>query len=175
LVYRQGTGIRIRPRDETRTCGKDPSGDIKGIQTPGCSLQAGAIRGCGFLNSFVFKKLLRLIMRFSMSETITRSTAESAPDIRIMRLKGKITPQTHESIVIYTVYFELSITPPLAWKNLFDGEWLRLKPLSSSGRCLDAKVEGGFLVIRCPLQEIAGVHLPFLKMAVAATNNKYRE
>jgi hypothetical protein len=109
-----------------------------------------------------------------MLETITRSTAESEPDIRIMRLKGKITPQTHESAVIYTVYFELSVTPPLAWKNIFYGEWLRLNPLSSSGRCLDAKVEGGFLVICCPLQEIAGVHLPFLKKAVAATNNKCR-
>jgi hypothetical protein len=108
-----------------------------------------------------------------MSETITRSPAET--DIRIMRLKGKITPQTHESGVIYTVYFELSLTPPLAWKNIFDGEWLRLNPLSSSGRCLDAKVEGGFLVICCPLQEIAGVHLPFLKNAVAATNKKYRQ
>jgi len=108
-----------------------------------------------------------------MSETITRSPAET--DIRIMRLKGKITPQTHQSDAIYTVFFELSLTPPLAWKNIFEREWLRLKPLSSSGRCLDAKVEGGFLVICCPLQEIAGVHLPFLKNAVAATNKKFRE
>lgn len=115
------------------------------------------------------------MMRFSMSETITRSPAESAPDIRIMRLKGKITPQTHESDVIYTVHFELSVTPSLAWENIFYGEWLRLNPLSSSGRCLDAKVERGFLMIHCPLQEIAGVHLPFLKRAVAATNKKYRE
>lgn len=110
-----------------------------------------------------------------MFETITCSPSESAPDIRIMRLKGKITPRTLESDVIYTVYFELSVTPPLAWKKIFYGEWLRLNPLSSSGRCLDSKVEGGFLVIRCPLQEIAGVHLPFLKKAVAATNKKYRE
>ncbi len=114
-------------------------------------------------------------MRFSMSEMMTPSLAASAPDIRIMRLKGKITPQTHESDVIYTVYFELSVTPPLAWKNIFCGEWLRLNPRSSSGRCLNANVERGFLVIRCPLQEIAGVHLPFLKKAVAATNKKYRE
>ncbi len=114
-------------------------------------------------------------MRFSMSETITSSTAESAPDIRIMRLKGKITPQTHESDVIYTVYFELSVTPSLAWEYIFYGEWLRLNSRSSSGRCLDAKVERGFLVIRCPLQEIAGVHLPLLKEAVTATNKKYKE
>lgn len=110
-----------------------------------------------------------------MSETIMHSSGGPGADIRIMRLKGNRTPQTRESNVTYTVYFELSVTPSLGWKNMFYGEWLKLNPLSSSGQCLDPKMERGFLVIRCPLQEIAGVHLPLLKAAVAATNKKYRE
>lgn len=114
-------------------------------------------------------------MRFIMSEKSTLLPVEPSPDIRIMRLKGKIIPQTHETDVIYTVYFELSVTPPLAWETIFYGEWLRLNPHPSSAQYPDAKLERGFLVIRCPLQEIAGVHLPLLKMAVAAANKKYRE
>lgn len=115
------------------------------------------------------------IERSCVTEMITPSPAESVPDIRIMRLKGKRTPLPQESNVTYTVYFELSVMPTLAWQNMFYGEWLKLNPLSSSGQCLDPKMERGFLVIRCPLQEIAGVHLPLLKAAVAATNKKCRE
>jgi hypothetical protein len=110
-----------------------------------------------------------------MSETNKLPSIESTPDIRIMRLKGDKTRESKGSNVVYRVLFELSATPSIAWTNIFKMVWQGLNPMSASGLRLEANVDRGFLVIRCPLQEIAGVHLPVLKKAVAATNTRYRE
>jgi hypothetical protein len=67
------------------------------------------------------------------------------------------------------VYFELSGTPPLAWRDIFGREWKALNPTQEAG------IDGRFLVMHCPLQEVATAHLPALKKAVEATNVAYKQ
>jgi len=66
------------------------------------------------------------------------------------------------------VYFELSRTPPTAWKNIFAREWNDVNPMQEAG------IDGGFLVMHCPLQKVT-VHFPVLKKVVAATNEAYKQ
>ena len=110
-----------------------------------------------------------------MPDTIKLPSTESTTDIRIMRLKGDKMGESEGPNVVYRVLFELSAIPSQAWKNIFEKVWQALDSRSASGLRLDANVDRGFLVVRCALLEIAGVHLPALKKAVAATNSEYRE
>ena len=104
-----------------------------------------------------------------MSETNEKSSNESMTDMRIVGLNRDKTRKTIAADSVYEVYLELSDAPPQSWKNIFEQEWTRLEAGSAK-----VSIERGFLVIHCPLQEIAN-HLPVLKNAVSATNTAYKQ
>ncbi len=109
-----------------------------------------------------------------MSETNQNSSIESTADIRIVGLNTDKTRKTNGSDTGYEVYFELSGTPPQAWRNIFEREWKVLNP-TQARLWQEASIDRGFLVMHCTLQEIATTHLPVLKKAVAATNKTYKQ
>ena len=122
-----------------------------------------------------------------MLETNQNSSIDSTADIRIVGLNRDKTRKTNGparpdksgsggSDAKYQVYFELSGTPSQAWRNIFEREWIRLWQANPTSRqqtgWQETVIDGRFLVMHCPLPEIA-LHLPVLKKAVAATNTAY--
>jgi hypothetical protein len=103
-----------------------------------------------------------------MSENNQKSSLEFTADVRIVRLNTEKTRRIDGSFTGYQVYFELSGTPPLAWRDIFGREWNDLNPLQEAG------IDGRFLVMHCPLQKIE-IHLPVMKKAVAAANEAYKQ
>jgi len=104
-----------------------------------------------------------------MAGTNEDSSTASPPEIRILGLNTDKTRRTLGSYTVYQVYFELSGAPPLAWRDIFGREWKDLNATQEAG------IDGRFLVMHCPLQEIAATHLPALKKAVAAANVAHRQ
>ena len=104
-----------------------------------------------------------------MAETEDLPSTNSSPEIRIVGLNTDKTRRTLGSYTVYQVYFELSGNPPLAWREIFGREWKDLNPKQEAG------IDGKFLVMHCPLQEVASTHLPALKTAVEATNVAYKQ
>lgn len=80
-----------------------------------------------------------------MADTDEDPSTESTPEIRIARLNTDMTRRTLGSTTVYQVYFELSGTPPLAWRDIFGREWKGLNPTQEAG------IDGRFLVMHCPL------------------------
>ncbi|MGA9363483.1 MAG: hypothetical protein WBW16_03855 [Bacteroidota bacterium] len=99
---------------------------------------------------------------------------ESIPDIWIVGLNRDKTRKTNDSDTVYQVYFELSGTPPLEWRNIFEDEWKALNPIQPR-LWQEASIDRAFLVMHCPLREIAATHFPVLKKAVTQTNETYRQ
>jgi hypothetical protein len=108
-----------------------------------------------------------------MPETSHPPSIESTPDMRITGLNRDKTRTTEGSDTVYQVYFELSGTPPEAWRSIFEGEWKVLNP-TQPHLWQAASIDGRFLLMHCPLKGIAS-HLPVLKKAVAATNKSYKQ
>jgi hypothetical protein len=104
-----------------------------------------------------------------MARTHEDSFSKSTPDIRLVGLNTDKTRRTLGSYTVYQVYFELSGNPPAAWRDIFGREWKDLNPTQEAG------IDGRFLVMHCPLQEVAPAHLPVLKKAVEATNVAYKQ
>jgi hypothetical protein len=104
-----------------------------------------------------------------VADTDEDPSTKSTSEIRIVGLNTDKTRRTLGSYTVYQVYFELSGNPPLAWRDSFGREWKDLNPTQEAG------IDGRFLVMHCPLQEIATTHLPALKKAIEATNVGYRE
>jgi hypothetical protein len=104
-----------------------------------------------------------------MAHTDEDAPTKSTLEIRIVGLNADKTRRTLGSYTVYQVYFELSGTPSLAWRDIFGREWKDLNPTQEAG------IDGRFLVMHCPLQEIATTHLPALKKAVEATNVAYKQ
>jgi hypothetical protein len=104
-----------------------------------------------------------------MADIDEDSLTQSSPEILIVGLNTDKTRRTLGSYTVYQVYFELSGTPSLAWRDIFGREWKDLNPKQEAG------IDGRFLVMHCPLQEIATTHLPALKKAVDATNVAYKQ
>ena len=104
-----------------------------------------------------------------MSENRKDTSMESVPEIRIVGLNTDKTRKTVGSNTVYQVYFELSRKPPLAWRDIFGQKWKDLNPTQEAG------IDERFLVMHCPLQEVATTHLPALKRAVEATNVEYKQ
>jgi hypothetical protein len=102
-----------------------------------------------------------------MGDTTQDLSTKPTLDIRILGLNTDKTRRTLGSTTVYQVYFELSGSPPLAWRDIFGKEWKLLNPTQEAG------IDGKFLMMHCPLQEIAATHLPLLKKAVEATNVAY--
>jgi hypothetical protein len=109
-----------------------------------------------------------------MMESNLSTFKELGANIRIVGLNSDKTRMIDGSNVVYDVCFELSGTPPQAWGTLFEGEWKALNATQPS-LWQAARVDLRFLVMRCPLRDVAPMHLPFLKKAVAETNNKYEQ
>lgn len=108
-----------------------------------------------------------------MVETKQDSSVESTTDVRIIGLNTDKTRRAIGSETLYQVYLELSGIPPLAWRTVFEEEWKGLnvgQPLSLQ----EASIDRAFLVMQCPLQEVA-MHVSVLKQAVAATNAGYQQ
>jgi hypothetical protein len=108
-------------------------------------------------------------VRQLVPETSKQPLPESGPDIRIVGLNADKTQRTLGSYSVYQVYFELSGNPPLLWRDIFGREWKNLNPTQEAG------IDGRFLIMHCPLQEVATTHLPALKKAVTATNVAYKQ
>ncbi len=104
-----------------------------------------------------------------MTETEEDPSTHSTPEIRIVGLNTDKTRRTLGSYTVYQVYFELSGAPPMAWRDIFGREWKDVNPKQEAG------IDGKFLVMHCPLQEVATTHLPALKKAVHATNVAYKQ
>ena len=85
-------------------------------------------------------------------------------EIRIVGLNTDKTRRTLGSTTVYQVYFELSARPPMVWCEIFGREWKAINTTQ------EARIDGTFLVLHCPLQEIALTQLPALKKTVEATN-----
>ena len=108
-----------------------------------------------------------------MLELKENPRVESETEIRIRGINTDKTRRMIGSETVYQVYFELSGPPPQGWSTLFEQEWKALnvgQPLSLQ----EATVERAFLMMQCPLGEVAG-HLPVLKQAVAAANTAYEK
>jgi hypothetical protein len=107
-----------------------------------------------------------------MMETQQENPIDTNENIRITGLNTDKTRKTEGADIRYQVYFELSGTPVQSWRTIFEQEWKtlhRIQPQLS----LDVNVDNRFLVVRCSLQEIAGIYLPALKKAVDSTNRSY--
>ena len=95
---------------------------------------------------------------------------DSAIDMRIVGLNREKTRKVDGSDLAYQVYFDLSGTPPRAWRNIFEREWMALTQPSLWQR---ASIDNTCLVMHCPLQDVAALLLPMLKSVVAATNASF--
>jgi len=108
-----------------------------------------------------------------MSENDQTKPEDSMREIRIVRLNTDKTQRLIGSETLYQVYFELSESPPIEWRIVFEQEWKSMNvgaPLSLQ----DASVSRAFLVLHCPLNEVAA-RLPVLKKAVVSTNISYKK
>lgn len=104
-----------------------------------------------------------------MDTTPSSRSILATAEIRIVRLNTDKTRMTLGSTTVYQVYFELSEFPPIAWRDIFGREWKQLMPAQTVG------LDGKFLVIHCPLQDVATMFLPALKKALDATNKAYKQ
>jgi hypothetical protein len=108
-----------------------------------------------------------------MPETGQNPSIESGSDIRIAGLNRDKTRMTEGSDTVYQVYLELSGSPTQPWRSIFEGEWKILNP-TRPHLWQAASIDGRFLLMHCPLKEIAS-QLPVLKKAVTATNGTYKQ
>ena len=104
-----------------------------------------------------------------MAENDENSSIKSTSPIRIVGLNTDKTRRTLGSTTVYQVYFELSEIPPLAWREIFGRSWKVLNPTREAG------IDGKFLVMHSPLQDIALTQLPALKKAVEEANAAYEQ
>lgn len=72
---------------------------------------------------------------------------------------------------MYWVHLKLSARPPPDWVKIFDGE--RSFPRHTMWR--EAKVQGQYIAVHCPIDEIEQYHKRDLLEDVKNTNLKYRE
>lgn len=108
-----------------------------------------------------------------MTETSRNVSSEVAVNVRIVGLNTDKTRKMIGSDTLYQVYFELSDSPPVVWRYVFEQEWNALhagQPVSLQ----ETNIDRAFLVLHCPLQDVP-LHLPVLKKAIATTNKTYAQ
>jgi len=103
-----------------------------------------------------------------MVEHQNGTAQERGHEMRIERLNTDKTRKDFGSDTIYHVYFELSGNPPPQWRTIFRREWMSLNLKR------EADVDGGFVVLHSPLDEVATSHFAALKKIVAVTNEEYK-
>ncbi len=107
-----------------------------------------------------------------MEGTNSSAFNERVADIRIVGFNNARTRKIDGSDGVYDVCFDLSGIPTSAWETLFEGEWKVLNE-RAPGLWQAATIDKSFLMMRCQLQDVLSLHLPFLKKAVAETNARY--
>ncbi len=113
-------------------------------------------------------------MRRAMAEVNESNLKDATGGFRIVRLNNDKTRKLQGSDLEFEVYFELSGIPPQSWGTLFEGEWKVLNAWLPK-LWQSASIDRGFLVMRCPIQDVLSMHLPFLKKAVEVTNWKHEQ
>jgi hypothetical protein len=91
-------------------------------------------------------------------------------DVSVIGVNKQRTHNPSPNMLLYDVYLEMSTTPPSMWANILEEE--HRFPRSSLWR--RARVEGKYIVVHCPLNEVAD-HLEYLKEDVKNANKKYLE
>lgn len=92
-------------------------------------------------------------------------------DIRIVGVDKKRTNNPDTRKAMFDVYLELSASPPHEWNQLFAYE----RSFARHTMWRTAQLEGSYIVVHCPIDEVSKYHLPDLKQDVANVNQKYRE
>lgn len=100
-----------------------------------------------------------------------KSKANYFEDIRLIGVDKARTRIPDPSKTLYNVYFELSAKPPTDWIEIFNAE----RSLTLHNMRREAWVEGRYIVVHCPLDEIQGYHLRDIKKNIENTNKRYRE
>lgn len=99
---------------------------------------------------------------------------EPFEEIQIIGMNTDKTQRTVGSETHYHVYFTLSETPAPLWRIVFLEQWktvLETPPVPWA----EALIDGTFLLVNCPLREVASVYFPALKNAVAGANKVYEQ
>jgi hypothetical protein len=91
-------------------------------------------------------------------------------DVAMVGVDKNRTQNPNPNKLLYDVYLEMSTTPPSMWANILEEEH-RFPRISLWRR---ARVEGKYIVVHCPLNEVAD-HLEYLKEDVKNANIKYLE
>lgn len=99
-----------------------------------------------------------------MAGTVRLPPIKSVLDIRIVGLDIDKTRKINGSCAAYQVYFKLSESPSVIWRDIFGREWNDLNSAE------EASIDGRFLIARCRLLDVVAIHLPELKKVVDATN-----
>ncbi len=92
-------------------------------------------------------------------------------DIRIIGLDESKTYKPNPEKLLYDIYLNLSMRPPMDWRDIFMAE--RSFPRHTMWR--KAWIEGDCIVIYCVPEELEKYHLNDLKQDVANSNAKYRK
>lgn len=103
--------------------------------------------------------------------TAKTDSADGFTDIQIIGVDKRRTHNPDPRKAMFNVYLELSDSPPNGWDQFFVQE--RSFPRHTSWR--RAWLEGRYIVVHCPIDEVGRHHLPDLKQDVANANRKYRE
>jgi hypothetical protein len=101
----------------------------------------------------------------------TMAQDDEFTDLHIIGVDKEQTFNPDPRKAMFNVYLELSSMPPSGWDQLFAQE--RSFPRHTMWR--RAWLEGRYIVIHCPINEVGKHHLADLKQDVASTNRKYRE
>ncbi len=91
-------------------------------------------------------------------------------DIKIIGIDSSRTYKPDPNTGLYNIYFELSDYPPSEWVQIFDAE--RRFPRHSMWR--EAWVEGKYIVVYCPPDEVKRFHLNDIKYDTVTCNVKYK-
>jgi hypothetical protein len=107
-----------------------------------------------------------------MTDTQQDPSTESNDTIDIVGINTDKTRRTAGSETNYHVYFTLSKAPTQHWRTIFLDQWIALNTASTMP-WPEVGIDGSFLFVNSPLNDVAVPYLPALKQAVAATNVAY--
>ena len=94
-------------------------------------------------------------------------------DVEIIALDENQTFQADKALELFTVYFELSSAPSYKWRRFFLTECAKRKA-AKKDMWRDTRIEGKYIVISAPLDEIQKVHHKNLVADVKQSNANYR-
>jgi hypothetical protein len=119
----------------------------------------------------------KAIMKALQTHSDHNAGVPANEEVQKIRIVGANTDKTRRvagSETLYHVCFVLSENPAVAWRSAFVEGWKSLGETDPELQRV-ATIDGGFLFVESPLQEVAGTILPALKQAVAAANSSYKD